>query len=137
MNTATKTYDLYEVIKIPFPFTDIETSKVRPALILSSAKQFNAKVGSSVMAMITSMKPSRELWPLDIPIHDLSLAGLPIPSIIEPIPIKSFSRFFGSFEPIFDSRLGGQYRHQYMAPQALKSKSGQNNPKTRRKILTG
>ena len=53
----------------------------------------------------------------------------------EPISIKSFSRFSGSFEPIFDSRLGGQYRLIYMPPQALKSKSDQNNSKTRRKIL--
>ncbi len=45
--------------------------------------------------------------------------------------LNNIVQIFGSFEPIFDSRLGGQYRQQYMAPQALKSKSGQNNPKTR------
>ena len=76
------TYDLYEIVKIPFPFTDAKTAKVRPALIVSSAKHFNAKIGLSVMAMITSMKPAQDLWPADLVIEDLKLAGLPVPSII-------------------------------------------------------
>ena len=56
MSGLTKTYDLYEVVKVPFPFTDSKATKVRPALILSSAKQFNGKIGMSIMCMITSMK---------------------------------------------------------------------------------
>ena len=82
MNKPTKTYDIYEIVKVPFPFTDVKARKVRPALILSSAKYFNAKVGASVMAMITSMKPDRDLWPSDTEIENLKLAGLPVPSII-------------------------------------------------------
>jgi mRNA interferase MazF len=82
MSGLTKTYDLYEVVKVPFPFTDTKTSKVRPALIISSAKHFNAKIGSSVMAMITSVKPARHLWPADIVIEKYQSAGLPVPSII-------------------------------------------------------
>lgn len=82
MSKLTKTYDLYEVVKVPFPFTDTKTVKVRPALILSSAKHFNAKIGLSVMAMITSMKPTQELWPADIVIENLLLAGLPVQSIV-------------------------------------------------------
>ena len=82
MNRLIKTYDLYEVIKVPFPFTDAKTTKVRPALIISSAKHFNAKIGLSVMAMITSMKSDQDLWPADIVIENLQLTGLPAPSII-------------------------------------------------------
>lgn len=82
MNKPTKTYDLYEVVKVPFPFIDSVNSKMRPALILSSAKQFNAKVGSSIMVMITSLKPTKDLWPSDIVIENLQIAGLPVPSII-------------------------------------------------------
>lgn len=82
MNKPTRTYDLYEVVKIPFPFTDVHAAKIRPAIVISSAKQFNAKVGASIMAMITSLKPSRDLWPSDIPIEDLISAGLPAPSMI-------------------------------------------------------
>lgn len=82
MNKPTKTYDLYEVVKVPFPFTDVKIAKVRPALIISSAKHFNANIGLSVMAMITSIKPTQDSWPADIMIEDLELAGLPVPSII-------------------------------------------------------
>lgn len=82
MNKPTKTYDLYEVVKVPFPFTDSQTTKVRPALIISSAKSFNAKIGLSVMTMITSLKQSQDLWPADLVIQDLESSGLPVPSII-------------------------------------------------------
>jgi len=54
----------------------------------------------------------------------------------EPIRIKSFSRFLGSFEPIFDSKPEGQYQ-QRIWPSDFESKIGQNNSKTRRKILFG
>ncbi len=82
MIKPTKTYDLYEIVKVPFPFTDAKTRKVRPALIVSSAKHFNAKIGLSLMTMITSIKPAQDLWPTDLIIEDLELAGLPVPSII-------------------------------------------------------
>ena len=82
MTKLTRTFDLYEVVKVPFPFTDVNATKVRPALILSAAKPFNAKIGLSVMAMITSVKLSQELWPADIVIEYLQPTGLPVPSII-------------------------------------------------------
>jgi len=82
MNKPTRTYDLYEVVRVPFPFTDTKAVKIRPALILSSAKHFNAKVGLSVMAMITSVKAGQSVWPADIVIENLHLTGLPVPSII-------------------------------------------------------
>jgi mRNA interferase MazF len=72
----TKTYDLYEVVKVPFPFTDVNKAKIRPALILSSAMNFNGKIGLSIMAMITSQKPKADLWPMDIVVEDLLSAGL-------------------------------------------------------------
>lgn len=82
MSKLTKTYDVYEVVKVPFPFTNVKASKVRPALILSSAKHFNARIGLSILAMITSFKPDHELWPADIVIQNLASTNLPAPSII-------------------------------------------------------
>ncbi len=74
------TFNAFDVVVVPFPFTDKTTTKRRPALILSDAQAFNLKVGQAVMAMITSAKNSD--WPLDIEILDLDSAGLPSPSII-------------------------------------------------------
>ena len=73
-------YDAYDVVVVPFPFTDRMTSKRRPALVISDANVFNKPLGQTVLAMITSAKNSN--WPLDISISDLDSAGLPSPSII-------------------------------------------------------
>ena len=83
MSKPTETYDRFEVVKVPFPFADIKTAKRRPALILSPARHFNAKVGATIMAMITSVKPTPAIkWPMDVIIEDLESVGLPVPSLI-------------------------------------------------------
>jgi len=74
------TFNAFDVVVVPFPFTDKATTKRRPALVLSDAQIFNQKVGQSVMAMITSAKNSD--WPLDREIQDLDSAGLPSASIV-------------------------------------------------------
>jgi mRNA interferase MazF len=74
------TYNRFDIVKVPFPFTDKQATKTRPALVLSSRDAFNEKVGHSVMAMITSAKHSA--WALDTVIDDLATAGLPSPSRI-------------------------------------------------------
>jgi len=68
----------WQVVRVPFPFTDRQAEKNRPALVLSDAEAFNAPAGHAVMAMITSER--NEPWPLDCPIRDLHAAGLPAPS---------------------------------------------------------
>ena len=71
-------FDAGDVIIVPFPFTDRNATKNRPALVLSDPVAFNAPAGHSVMAMITSQ--ANPPWPLDCPIGDLVAAGLPAPS---------------------------------------------------------
>lgn len=70
-------FERFSVVRVPFPFTDRDASKNRPALVLSSGG-FNASAGHSVMAMITS--ESNPPWPLDVVIAHLDAAGLPAPS---------------------------------------------------------
>ncbi|MGD8932612.1 MAG: type II toxin-antitoxin system PemK/MazF family toxin [Chromatiales bacterium] len=74
------TFEAFDVVVVPFPFTDRATKKRRPALVLSDAKAFNKLVGQSVLAMITSARNSD--WPLDVAIADLESAGLPSASIV-------------------------------------------------------
>ena len=64
---------LFDVVVVPFPFTDRNATKRRPALVMSSAG-FNTTTQHSVLAMITSADQSR--WPGDLPISDLESAGL-------------------------------------------------------------
>ena len=68
-----------DVVVVPFPFTDREASKHRPALVCSS-EEFNRKTRHVVLAMITTAAHST--WPRDVPIGDLEAAGLPAPSVV-------------------------------------------------------
>ena len=74
------TFKAFDVVVVPFPFTDRTTAKRRPALVLSDADNFNKRVGQSVLAMITSASNSD--WPLDTNIKDLDAAGLPSASVV-------------------------------------------------------
>jgi mRNA interferase MazF len=73
-------FDGFDVVRVPFPFTDRKAEKIRPALVVSDRAAFNRPAGHSVMAMITSA--GHAPWPLDVPISDLKSAGLPAPSIV-------------------------------------------------------
>jgi mRNA interferase MazF len=73
------TYRQFDVLVVPFPFTDKTAAKKRPALVLSS-KVFNAEIRHSVMAMITTASHSE--WPLDVALANLKDAGLKTPSIV-------------------------------------------------------
>lgn len=69
----------FDVVVVPFPFTDRNASKRRPALVLSSSS-FNQSAQHSVLAMITSAEQSG--WPGDYPIKDLETAGLPTECLV-------------------------------------------------------
>lgn len=71
-------FERFAIVRVPFPFTDRNAAKNRPALVLSDAAAFNTPAGHSVMAMITS--EANAPWPLDCRIADLATAGLPAPS---------------------------------------------------------
>jgi len=64
--------DSWDVVVVPFPFTERAGQKRRPALVLSGSQAFNQH-GHSVMAMITS---STLPWALDTPLKEHALAGL-------------------------------------------------------------
>ena len=72
------TYNQFEVVVVPFPFTDRKATKKRPALILSVKGELGSD--KTVMAMITTT--AHQPWKLDIPLKGVSEAGLRTPSIV-------------------------------------------------------
>ena len=74
------TYDVFDVVVVPFPFTDRAATRRRPALVLSHARALGEKPGRSVLAMITSA--DNPGWPLDVPVKGQGSAGLPSPSVV-------------------------------------------------------
>ncbi len=70
--------EAWDVVVVPFPFSERPGAKRRPALVLSRPS-FN-KAGHSVLAMITTR--ARRPWPADVEIANLAHAGLHIPCIV-------------------------------------------------------
>jgi mRNA interferase MazF len=77
--------DGWDVVVVPFPFTDSPEAKRRPAVVLS-ARRFNQS-GHSVMCMVTTSRSAR--WPGDIelPLRESGAIGLPEQSIIRTMKI--------------------------------------------------
>ena len=73
-------FERFDVVRVPFPFTDRQATKNRPALVLSDRALFNEPAGHCVMAMITSA--GHASWPLDCAINDVAASGLPAASVI-------------------------------------------------------
>ena len=69
----------FDLVRVPFPFTDRQTSKRRPALVLSTVG-FQNNSEHLHLAMVTSATHSH--WSLDWPIEDLKRAGLSIPCVV-------------------------------------------------------
>ena len=65
----------YDVVVVPFPFTDRDVSKRRPALVVSSTG-FNRGHAQLVLAMITSTKSE---WPSDVILGAWRDANLTVP----------------------------------------------------------
>ena len=75
----------FDVVVVPFPFSDLPKSKKRKALVISS-KAFNEANGSSVLLMITSSIKSK--WLFDVVVSELAEAGLNKECVVR---MKSFT----------------------------------------------
>ena len=80
------TFEPGDVIRVPFPYTDRATRQSRPAVVVSTA-EFQDLHGLLWVVMITSAR--NRGWPDDVPITNLKLAGLPVPSIIRSAKIAT------------------------------------------------
>jgi mRNA interferase MazF len=68
----------FDVVVVPFPYSDRLAEKRRPALIVSHA-DLPGRLARVWVAMITSV-PHDDLG--DVSIHDLAMAGLPVASTL-------------------------------------------------------
>ena len=70
--------DTWDVVVVPFPFSERPGTRRRPALVLSRPL-FN-RSGHTALAMITTR--AHRPWPGDVEIERLQQAGLPLPCIV-------------------------------------------------------
>ncbi len=79
-------YAPFDIVVVPFPYSDRLAEKRRPALIVSAAAMMK-RYGLVWLAMITSAANPR--WDCDVPIADLRSAALPAASMVRPVKIAT------------------------------------------------
>ena len=77
--------DQFDVVVVPFPFSDLPKSKKRKALVISNRK-FNQANKNTILLMITSAIKSD--WLFDVKVSDLENAGLNKDCVVR---MKSFT----------------------------------------------
>jgi len=72
-------YNQFDIVLVPFPFTDKNTTKKRPAVILNNSN-YQIKTNHLILAMITSAKNSD--WENDLQIKEIESTGLKTDCVI-------------------------------------------------------
>lgn len=72
------TYERWDIVLLPFPFTNLRASKKRPALVISP-KAYNSGLDILVMFLTSNLKSASRIG--DYIIAEWQQAGLPKPSM--------------------------------------------------------
>jgi mRNA interferase MazF len=83
-----------EIVVIPFPFTDLTSSKKRPALVLA-----NLKGDDVILCQITS-QTRKDDYAISLENNDFAKGKLPLESFIRP------NRLFTADQSLIDKRIG-------------------------------
>ncbi len=73
------TYKPFDIVVVPFPFTDRSSTKRRPALVLSST-EYQERTGHLILCMITTA--TRSNWFNDVALKEWQPSGLPHASLV-------------------------------------------------------
>ncbi|HEX3954391.1 MAG TPA: type II toxin-antitoxin system PemK/MazF family toxin [Stellaceae bacterium] len=79
-------FEPWDVVKVPFPYTDRPVRQRRPALVVAAGELETAH-GLLWLVMITSA--ANRGWIGDVAVSDIEAAGLPVPSIVRPAKIAT------------------------------------------------
>jgi mRNA interferase MazF len=84
------TFEAWDVVKVPFPYTDRTTRQRRPALVVS--------VGGSLLWVLMITSAENRAWPGDVVISDLPTAGLRVGSAVRTAKIATIEAAYA--EPL-------------------------------------
>src|SRR5579872_5765942 len=73
-------FEPWDVVKVPFPYTDRPVRQWRPALVIAAGGLLETEHGLLWVLMITSAE--NRGWPSDVSVSVLPTSGLPAPSVI-------------------------------------------------------
>lgn len=79
-------FEVWDIIKVPFPYTNRPVRQQRPALVVRIVEADGAPDLLWVL-MVTSS--AHRQWPQDVVITDFAAAGLPAPSMVRTAKIAT------------------------------------------------
>jgi len=80
---STTPYNFGDVVLVAFPFTNLQASKKRPAVIISNHTYQQTRPDVILMAITSQIKT--ELVPGEAILQDWQIAGLAKPSMLKPL----------------------------------------------------
>jgi mRNA interferase MazF len=72
-------FEPWDVVRVPFPYTDRPVRQRRPALVIAAG---GIETAHNLLWVLMITSAENRSWPDDVPIADLSSAGLPAPSVV-------------------------------------------------------
>lgn len=78
--------EVWDLVKVPFPYTNRPVQQRRPALVVAVSEMPGAPDLIWVL-MVTSA--ANRGWPGDVVVSDLEVAGLPAASVVRPAKIAT------------------------------------------------
>ena len=85
--SAVSRFRPWDVVVVPFPYSEQQQSTVRPGVIVSTPR-LHQKTRMYFVAMITNAQHA--VWDGDVQISNLKGAGLPVPSLVRPAKLATF-----------------------------------------------
>ncbi|MFA5630429.1 MAG: type II toxin-antitoxin system PemK/MazF family toxin [Porticoccaceae bacterium] len=80
---STTTYNFGDVVLVGFPFTNLQTTKKRPAVIISSLGYQQNRPDVILMAITSQIRKPLAMG--EVILQDWQAAGLPKPSVFKPL----------------------------------------------------
>lgn len=79
-------YDVWDLVKVPFPYTNRPVQQRRPALVVAVP---NVPGAPNLLWVLMVTSAGNRGWPSDVVVSDLIEAGLPAPSVVRPAKIAT------------------------------------------------
>ena len=77
---------VWDVVKVPFPYTNRPVQQRRPALVVA---RHDAAGTPALLWVLMVTSAANRGWPGDVPVSDLTAAGLPAESVVRTAKIAT------------------------------------------------
>jgi len=80
------TCEVWDLVRVPFPYTNRPVRQHRPALVVAAP---STQGGPSLLWVLMVTSAANRGWPGDVAVSDLVGTGLPVASVVRPAKIAT------------------------------------------------